>query len=173
MKLTILFLWKLAVFHSIPCSSLKEQQFQENFYHRKQEYGIILSQQLNAAENFQSNKPYKCHSYHNYSLQGITALLFISIFKLMIVIRKGSVKHNSLRSEAAAAVPYICLLTAPTAGFLVLSTSPEVDIVISLLIFPLLSGSRISVCPSCCHPGAPTRRASWAPLHRAHRIQLK
>lgn len=36
----------------------------------------------------------------------------------MTAIRKGSVKHNSLHSEAAVAVPHIYLLTAPTAGFL-------------------------------------------------------
>lgn len=121
------FLRKIGVFffHSPPCSSLKEQQFQENFYHRRREYRITLSQQLSAAENSQSNKLYRYHSYHNYSLQGITALLFISIFKLMTVIRKGGVRHNSLHSQAAVAAPCSCfsptntyLPTASTAGFL-------------------------------------------------------
>lgn len=86
---------KLVVFHSILHSTLKEQQFQENFYHRRREYGSIPPQQLNAVENFQSSKPCKYYSYHNYLLQGITALAFISILKLMNVIRKGSVSQGS------------------------------------------------------------------------------
>lgn len=161
-------------------------------YHRRQECRIILSQQLNAAENFQSHKPYKYYSHHNYSLQGTTALKLISMFKLMNVIRKGSVKPNSLCSEAAVAVPWGCssstnthLPTASTAGFFSFPRTCYSDFLVDI---PSVNtqptgccyqGAWISVCQSCCltwsccHPGASHQQCQLGSLQTRTGLSLE